>query len=107
MNLPLQLPSERDNCKSVFWMYGVIIQKKIFDAKYLADKLLEKGVETRPLFLGMHQQPVLKKLKLFKNEKFPVTENLAKYGLYLPSGLKLTENKIKKVCNILQKIFNE
>ena len=107
MNLPLQLPSERENCKSVFWMYGIVIQNKIFDAKYLADKLFERGVETRPLFLGMHQQPVLRKLNLFKKEKFPVTENLAKYGLYLPSGLKLTENKIKKVCNILQKIFDE
>ena len=87
-------------------MYGIVIKNKIFDAKFLAKKLLMDGIETRPLFLGMHQQPVLKKMKIFKKEKFPVTEELAKYGLYLPSGFKLNKSKILHICNVLNKIFN-
>ena len=35
-----------------------------------------------------------KKMKLFNNEKFPVTEELSRFGLYLPSGLKLNKKKI-------------
>ncbi len=107
MNLPLRLPIERKDSKSVFWMYGVVIENRQFDAVYLAEKLNNYGIETRPLFLGMHEQPILKKKKIFKNEKFPITEELSKYGLYLPSGLKLNKKKIDKICNILKKIFDE
>ena len=107
MDLPLRLPSENENSKSVFWMYGVVLKNKKLNAKILAEKLENRGIETRPLFLGMHQQPVLKKMKLFNNEKFPVTEELSKFGLYLPSGLKLNKKKIDFICNVLKDIFNE
>jgi perosamine synthetase len=107
MNLPLRLPTERNNVRSVFWMYGIIIKNKLFKADYLAKKLFELGIETRPLFLGMHQQPVLKNMKIFKNESFPITEELADFGLYLPSGLKLKINDIKNVCKAVKKVFNE
>ena len=80
---------------------------KKLDAIKLADKLFQNGLETRPLFLGMHQQPIFKEMKFFKNQKFPVTEELSKSGLYLPSGLKLTKKKIKIVCETIKKIFNE
>ncbi len=106
MNLPIRLPFENKNSKSVFWMYGIVIENKSFDAVYLAKKLIDYGIETRPLFLGMHQQPILKKMKIFKKEKFPITEQLSKYGLYLPSGLKLKRNEIIQICNVLKKIFN-
>ncbi len=107
MDLPLRLPHENENSKSVFWMYGIVLKNKKINAKTLADKLAYRGIETRPLFLGMHQQPVLKKMKLFNNEKFPVTEELSKFGLYLPSGLKLNKKKIDFICNVLKDIFHE
>lgn len=107
MDLPLRLPSENENSKSVFWMYGVVLKNKKLNAKILAEKLENRGIETRPLFLGMHQQPVLKKMKLFNNEKFPVTEELSRFGLYLPSGLKLNKKKINFICNVLKDIFHE
>ena len=107
MSLPLRLPIEKDYARSVFWMYGIVIENKKLDAKKLADKLFQNGIETRPLFLGMHQQPIFMEMKFFKNQKFPVTEELSKSGLYLPSGLKLTKKKIKIVCETIKKIFNE
>ena len=88
-------------------MYGIIIENKVFKADYLAKKLFELGIDTRPLFLGMHQQPVLKDMKIFDNESYPVTEELADYGLYLPSGLKLKINDIKHVCKSVKKVFYE
>tara|TARA_B100000900_G_C20582668_1_gene718200 strand:+ start:538 stop:1719 length:1182 start_codon:yes stop_codon:yes gene_type:complete len=107
MNLPLRLPSEQKDCMSVYWMYGIVIKDRIFDASYLSKELYKYGIETRPLFLGMHQQPVLKDMQIFSKNKLPNTEELAKYGLYLPSGLKLNRSKIVRVCDALKEIFDE
>ena len=89
LNLPLHLPIEKKWARSTFWMYGIVLKNKKMTANYLAKKLFKKKIETRPLFLGMHEQPIFKKMKLFKKEEFPNTEYLSKYGLYLPSGLRL------------------
>ena len=107
LNLPLHLPIEKEWARSTFWMYGIVLKNKKMTASYLAKKLFKKKIETRPLFLGMHEQPIFKKMKLFKKEEFPNTEYLSKYGLYLPSGLRLNKAKIEKICEILKSIFSE
>ena len=88
-------------------MYGIVLKNKKMTAKNLARKLFENNIETRPLFLGMHEQPVFKKMKLFKNDSFPNTEYLSKYGLYLPSGLRLSKSKIELICKTLKRILSE
>jgi perosamine synthetase len=107
LNLPLHLPIEKEWALSTFWMYGIVLKNKKMTASSLAKKLAKKKIETRPLFLGMHEQPIFKKMKLFKKEKFPNTEYLSKYGLYLPSGLRLNKQKIETICEILKSIFSE
>ena len=106
-DLPISLPTEKDWAKSTFWMYGIVLKNKKMTAKTLARKLFENNIETRPLFLGMHEQPVFKKMKLFKNESFPNTEYISKYGLYLPSGLRLSKSKIELICKTLKRILSE
>ena len=49
-------------------MYGIVLKNKKMTAKTYQKKLFENNIETRPLFLGMHEQPIFKKMKLFKNE---------------------------------------
>ena len=88
-------------------MYGIVLKNKKMTAKTLSRKLFENNIETRPLFLGMHEQPVFKKMKLFKNDSFPNTEYLSKYGLYLPSGLRLNKSKIELICKTLKRILSE
>ncbi len=105
LNLPLSLPIEKKWAKSTFWMYGIVIKNKKITAESLATKLAKKKIETRPLFLGMHEQPVFKKMKLFKNEKFKNTEYLSRYGLYLPSGLRINKQKINKICQTLKMVL--
>lgn len=88
----IQLPVERDWAKSVFWVYSILLgQERELDAVALAADLRARGVETRPFFLGMHEQPVFHDLGLFKDEHYPVTERIARKGLYIPSGLGLTD----------------
>ena len=103
----LQLPAEEPWAKNVYWMYGVVLLDKAgMDANELAHRLKERGVETRPFFLGMHEQPVLKKRGLFMAENYPVTERLARRGLYLPSGLALTEEQMRSVCQAVHEVLS-
>jgi perosamine synthetase len=95
----LLLPFEAPWARSVYWMYGVLLSD---DAGLAADELAARlralGIETRPFFLGLHEQPALHRLGLFNGERYPVTERLARRGLYLPSGLALTDEQIDRVC---------
>lgn len=94
----IQLPVEREWAQSVYWMYVVVLDDSIpFDAAELARRLRQRGVATRPLFVGMHEQPVLRARGLFDGERYPVTERLAQRGLYLPSGLTITAQQIEAV----------
>jgi perosamine synthetase len=100
----LRLPVEAPGVRNVYWMYGVVLDDSVpFDAAEFAQRLKKCGVDTRPFFLGMHEQPVLRELGLFEGESYPVTERLARRGLYLPSGLGLGEREIDTVCAAVQK----
>ena len=99
----LTLPPEEPWARSVYWMYGVVVADEAgLDAEELAGRLKEHAVETRPFFLGMHEQPALLERGLFAGERYPVAERLARNGLYLPSGLALTEDQIDRVCLALR-----
>jgi len=99
-HLPLiQLPVEESWARQVYWMYGLVLDERTgMDALEFARRLKEHGIETRPFFLGMHEQPVLRERGLFAGERYPVSERLARQGLYLPSGLALTEEQLELVC---------
>ena len=97
----LQLPMEREWARSTFWMYGVVLDPRhpgVGDATRLARKLHEHGVQTRPFFLGMHEQPAFRRMGLFADEAYPITEMLARRGLYLPSGTALSMKQVEEVC---------
>jgi perosamine synthetase len=95
----IMLPHEEPWAKNVYWMYGIVIDEGCgFDAAMLASRLLRRGVATRPFFAGMHEQPVLRERGLFVGERYPVTERISRQGLYLPSGLTLTDEQIDRVA---------
>ena len=105
----LQLPVlSNEFSKNIFWVYSIIIKNKNFNAIQLSKIMKKKGIETRPFFCPMHIQPIIKKLKLInKNEKFPVSEKIYRYGLYLPSGIGNTFNEVKEVVKQLKTIFKD
>lgn len=102
----LQLPVEEPWAKQVYWMYGIVLDRdRRMDSKELAQRLKKLGIETRPFFLGMHEQPVFLCRGLFQHEHYPIAEHLARKGLYLPSGLTLTESQLIQVCEAIRKIL--
>jgi len=104
----LQLPVEEPWAKNVYWMYGVVLDEDTgMDAVTFATRLREHGVDTRPFFLGMHEQPVFQQMGLFLGEHYPVAERLARQGLYLPSGMTLTEAQLESVCIAVRHVLGK
>ena len=103
-NLPLvQLPVEESWARNIYWMYGLVLSEELsLTATEFARRLSQRGVETRPFFLGMHKQPAFHQQGLFLDEEYPVADRLAKQGLYLPSGLALTEAELTEVCDAVE-----
>lgn len=102
----LQLSIEEPWARSVYWMYGVVLSEDLgIDASGFSKLLTAKGIETRPFFLGMHEQPAFLARGLFPNEHYPVAERISRQGLYLPSGLTLTEPQIDYICSIIHELL--
>ncbi|BBU31517.1 GDP-perosamine synthase [Burkholderia sp. THE68] len=77
---------------NIYWVFGLILDDSLpIDADQARSMLADAGVSARPFFWPMHEQPVFRKQGLFDGEHYPVAERMSRRGLYLPSGLALTE----------------
>jgi perosamine synthetase len=102
----VRLQVERPWAHSVWWMNGLVLEKGSgHSAVSLAGALSALGVETRPFFLGMDRQPALRERGLFQGETYPVTDELAEMGLYLPSGVALTEEQQEAVIAAVKQVL--
>jgi len=101
------LPVEKEWAKNVYWMYSILIEDEFgMSRDELMEKLEKKGIETRTFFIPMHEQPVFLNMGLFKfkGESYPVAEELARKGLYLPSSSGLKEEEIRYICDVIKDI---
>jgi perosamine synthetase len=87
-------------------MYALVVDESTgLDAETFAAELRQYGIQTRPFFLGMHEQPVFHSMGLFEGERYPVAERIARQGLYLPSGMTLSEAQLDEVCEAVTAIL--
>jgi perosamine synthetase len=103
----LQLPlATTPYSSNIYWVYGVVVDKCVdMEAKELIHVLAEHGIGSRPFFWPMHEQPVFNNMGLFTNLHMPVAENFARKGLYLPSGLALSDTQIIEVAETVRKVL--
>ena len=102
----IKLPLEKTYfSKNIYWVFGILLDFKIGNAKSFMAKLKELKIGTRPFFYPMHKQPIFIEMGIFKNKHYPVSEELYEQGLYLPSGITLTEEKIKLVTEKIKNII--
>ena len=86
-----------DYAESVYWVYGLVLRDGVpFDAAEAIRRLAVAGVGARPFFWCMHEQPVFQRMGMFSGESHPVGERIARRGFYIPSGLGLSEDQIRK-----------
>lgn len=100
----IELPVEEPWAHNVYWVYGMVLNESVgMDAQQLAARLGALGIETRPFFLGMHEQPAFHRIGLFAGERYPHAERMARRGLYLPSGLTISDSQIDEVARAVRK----
>jgi perosamine synthetase len=103
LQLPLQRQQFADN---IYWVYGLVLEDSLgLDARQFMARLAERGIGTRPFFWPMHEQPVLRKLGFCTDVACPIAERLARRGLYLPSGVGLTDAEIDIVADAVEEIL--
>ncbi len=100
----LRLPVTLPGVTNVYWMYAVLVEPKKFGMgrDVLRKALAKNGIETRDFFYPPEEQPVLK--NIIGDEKFPNAARAGHHGLYLPSGLAITEAQIDYVIACIKKI---
>ena len=97
---------EKPWAKTVYWMYCIELDRSLgLNANEMITELKKRDIGSRPFFLGLHEQPALKKLGFFKDEHYPITERISAQGLYLPSGLTLNEAQIDEVVSAVRSVL--
>lgn len=104
----IQLPLPRtDYAENIYWVFGIVLDPQFgFDAERLMSELSAHKIGSRPFFWPMHEQPVFRNMGLFRGKQYPVAERIARYGLYVPSGLGLESAQISEVCTAVDRIVS-
>jgi len=100
------LQKDQTDAENVFWMNGILLDPEKYGR--MRDELIhllkEKGIDTRLFFIGMHRQPSLLKFGSDGSGCYPITNNLAENGFYLPSASSLSEDKIRYICDGIKQL---
>jgi len=103
----LQLPVEKTWARQVYWMYGLVLMKRPAWTRSPLRKSWMPWAFRPPVLPGHARTTRLLDRGLFKDEHYPVAERIARQGLYLPSGLALTETQLEQVCETVRKVLGE
>jgi len=91
-------PASSPGAEGVYWMYSILLPD-LATRELVMNALMEQGIETRPFFLPMSSQPPFRKLL---SRSLPVSDELSRRGLNLPSGPLLTENEVDRICDCIR-----
>ena len=88
------------------WVFCITINEAQFGCSrdQLIEKLASVGIESRPFYYPLHSLPPFRELSSQRNEHCPVTDRLAKEGMYLPSSTDITDDEIDFVCDSVRSI---
>ena len=76
--------------ETCLWFFDVLCE----DRKGLKKYLFNNGIGTREFYPALHSEPAYGYL----DKSYPVTENISKRGLWLPSYVELKDEDISYIC---------
>jgi perosamine synthetase len=86
-------------------MYAVLVEDDFgISRDEFLGLLRKKDVDTRTFFISVHRQPVFVHDNHLRSQSFPVSDELARKGFYLPSGLALTPDQLQQTCQAIKNI---
>ena len=98
-------PPKISYSKNIYWVVGIVIKKKKILASSVIKKLATYGIGARPFFWPMHEQKILKKMKIFNKTKYPNSSYLGRYGFYIPSYLQISNTDMNYIISKIKKII--
>lgn len=105
IRLPVARTEYADN---IYWVFGIVLGEEYpLSNREMVKRLAEEGIGARTFFWCMHEQPVYLRQGLFGGQTFKNAEFLARKGFYIPSGLALSKEQMKRVVAGVKKILEE
>ena len=101
----MTLNSEAPGTKNTYWMVTVIIDEKFGIKKHqMMELMAKKNINCRPFFHPLSSLPAYQQLEQSEKAKKRniVSYRISPYGLNLPSGMGMTEEKVKYVSHALK-----
>ena len=79
------------------WFFDILCERR----EELQVYLKENGIGTRSFYPPLHAEPAYG----YMNLTFPVTEEIANKGLWLPSSIFITDDQIRYICGKIREFF--
>jgi perosamine synthetase len=80
------------------WFYDVLCE----DRSELIQYLKQKNIQTRQFYPALHAEPAYN-----YDMHFPITEEIAQKGLWLPSSVLLTDEQIVYICSYIKDFYTK
>ena len=97
------LPGDTNNAYHSYWLYSLQLEESI-DRDKVINKLLNHGIEARPVFYPLNEMPIYK--PFINHNNFPISKIVAKTSLSLPSSLNLDNAQIDHICDTFKSIIS-
>jgi perosamine synthetase len=94
--------------KNTYWMVTVVLDKRFGITKeHLMGRMSEQNIDCRPFFHPLSSLPAYTHSEQARaaQARNNVAYRISPYGLNLPSGLNMTEEKVRYVSNTLKEIL--
>jgi perosamine synthetase len=104
----VRLNYEAPGTKNVYWMVTAIVDDQYGLKK---DRLMalmgERGIDCRPFFYPLSSIPAYEGTEqaVLARERNHTSYRISPYGINLPSGLNMTEERVRRVCDTLKNIL--
>lgn len=96
-------PDGASGAQHAYWMYSVLVDGDNRDQVML--RMLELGVETRPVFYPIHTMPMYAHLN--RVDDFPIATEIAARGINLPSWPDMSAEQTEQVAQALATALQE
>jgi len=99
-----RMPAEIESVFHSQWLYTIILSENI-NRDRVIDKLMQHGVDSRPVFYSMHLMPPYEDMR--GSKRFSNSRAISEFGISLPSSVSLSYEDVEYVSNILKTVLSD
>jgi len=99
---------EAPETKNTYWMVTVIIDERFgMEKEKIISLMSEKNIDCRPFFYPLSSLPAYIDTEQVKRaqQRNKNSYKLSPYGINLPCGMSMTQDKVRCVCNCLKSVL--